>query len=35
MNTGIIDETTSALASEEVDLFQQRMSVDDPRSISV
>lgn len=35
MNTGIIDETTSALASEEVDLFQQRMNVDDPRSISV
>ena len=33
MNTGMIDETTAALQSEEVDEFQQNMNVDDPRSM--
>ena len=33
MNTGIIDDTTAALQSEEVDEFQQNMNVDNPRSM--
>ena len=33
MSTGMIDETTSALASEEVDSFQREMNMNDPRSM--